>query len=390
MPKGRLYGVLPQSNRLAVASFSGATDGPNSGTSSTHHVYFSAAGDPETWTSTNYVQLTPGDGEDIVAMASWRDMLFVFKRTKFFVFSAPSTDASGNPVFNYREVRAGVGPSLAAGVLPMPDALYFLDPSYGLYATTGGDPRCVSNEVKGWFAGTGELSEQPPSMVHNSLTVTQGIELPVSPTASRLTRVDSAVVILSDFWSGTTPYGFFARAYYPGIGWATWVFPAGNYSLTPSCVGACRLTSFGVYSPAHYLAVKAGTTYHLAYLQPWTSQDNDLGAGAVYTIRGEVGLWLHNPASRTVRSLEVAVGLEASTAIRGGVYQADQPGTEVYQHVDGVTGGGYYRSQCRVNARGRDLYVGVYNQSGYLLDLPGNAIAVRWRSPRRPGSLVVQ
>jgi hypothetical protein len=74
-------------------------------------VHFSDALAPETWSANNYVYLTPGDNEDIQGIVTWKNHLYVFKSSRFFDFYGNSTDGTGQPVFNYREVD---GAGLAA------------------------------------------------------------------------------------------------------------------------------------------------------------------------------------------------------------------------------------------------------------------------------------
>jgi hypothetical protein len=65
MPKARYLAIDSDSNRLIASGFSTTSGGPHGGISSPSHVYFSDPGDPEAWTSNNFVQLHPGDGEAI-------------------------------------------------------------------------------------------------------------------------------------------------------------------------------------------------------------------------------------------------------------------------------------------------------------------------------------
>lgn len=115
-------------------------------------VGFSGAGTPETWGANDYVDLTPGDGERGITIVSWRELVFVFKETKFFVFTGNSTGADGNPVFNYRPVSAGVGPVSKMGAVSTPNGVYFLS-RRGIYRTTGGDPVLVSRAIDPIFLG---------------------------------------------------------------------------------------------------------------------------------------------------------------------------------------------------------------------------------------------
>jgi hypothetical protein len=141
-----LVGVTPWDNRLVLLSeFSPATN--------PHRVRFSDPGAPETYTANSYVDLTPGDNETINAVCEWRDKLFVFKQTKYFVFYGTSTDSTGQPIFNYRTVQTGIGVSssgFSGGAVAMDEAVYFIN-NRGMYRTTGGPPQKVSAAVDPLF-----------------------------------------------------------------------------------------------------------------------------------------------------------------------------------------------------------------------------------------------
>lgn len=351
MPKGRCYGLLPQSNRLAVASFQGTTDGPNSGASSGHHVYFSAAGDPETWTSTNYVQLTPGDGENITAMARWRDMLFVFKRTKFFVFGTPSTDATGAAVFNYREVASGVGAYSQGAVCAAADAVYFACPQ-GMYRTTGGDPVRVSDDVAPLFDQTTD----------NNLPTITGIP----GTAV----IDWTTIYLTMFAAYGRVHVVYSDAsgngrvlvYQPGWGWAHWSYPPSSGTL--SLRGACSWS--GVTYPMQ-IASKYSTTYHVCSLQP-SASDSNLGSGASSTVSGGVIVPYVPPSNQRVRAIEFrAQGQSCSAAV--GV---QDPGSSFMSASGTLTVTGYpVITRANVNARGMAFkaYVKLVGDGAHALRL---------------------
>lgn len=163
---GNLLAVTPWDNRLVT------NDATN-----LSRVWFSDAGTPETIGANNYIDLTPGDGERIVAMHAWRDLLFVFKPSRYYVFYGTSTDSSGNPIFNYRTINAGIGLDATfrtyaqRAVCAAPDGLYFL--SYrGLFRTTGGPPEEVSGALRPIFYDakltpfltTGSVSDLPLSL----------------------------------------------------------------------------------------------------------------------------------------------------------------------------------------------------------------------------------
>lgn len=162
-PASRWLAVKPLDNRLATAVSSGSYS----------RVQFSDAGAPETWTSTSWVEISPGDGEVITGIVSWRDYLFVFKQTKFAVFTGTGTDPDGLPIFNYTMVDADVG-ILANGVLPWgappfvsaPPGVFFIN-NKGVWLTTGGPPTKISRALDPIFQNrvpasyTGPYLEDP-------------------------------------------------------------------------------------------------------------------------------------------------------------------------------------------------------------------------------------
>ena len=143
MPTGYHLAVQPVENRLVAGKDS----------TNISRVWFSDAGLPETWTASNYVDLTPGDGEGIQGMVTWREMVFVFKKTKFFVFYGNSTSATGTAVFNYRSVDTGVGLSATRALCAAPDGVYFFMDGRGIFRTTGGPPELISQPVNPIFRG---------------------------------------------------------------------------------------------------------------------------------------------------------------------------------------------------------------------------------------------
>lgn len=154
--------VMPKSNRLVACRFASGntTGGPTggAGTSSPSHIYFSDAGAPETWTTANYLILTPGDGEAIQGCVTWREFVFVFKESKFFVFTEESTDAGGDPVFNYYTVDAGVGAVGPKAIAAGREGVYFASRD-GIYITTGQEPQRISDAVDPIFDDTLQVSD---------------------------------------------------------------------------------------------------------------------------------------------------------------------------------------------------------------------------------------
>lgn len=125
-------------------------------------VSFSDAGDGDTWGANNYLYMSPGDGDPITGLATYKDMVFVGKPTKVFVFYSTSVDSSGNPVFNYRTVDSANGPALANGgsgaipfgqmMCPTRYGVAFLAKT-GVYLTTGGEPQRLSVPLDAYFNG---------------------------------------------------------------------------------------------------------------------------------------------------------------------------------------------------------------------------------------------
>lgn len=146
-PTGRFVAVTQGDNRLVNARRSGTTAGDNPST-----VRFSDPSTPTTFGANNWVDLTPGDGEPIMGMVAWREYLFVFKQTKFFVFGQ-TTDASGTPEFNYRPVDTGVGLCSSRALCATPFGVFFLT-QRGVYVTDGGEPRLVSELLDPFWLGS--------------------------------------------------------------------------------------------------------------------------------------------------------------------------------------------------------------------------------------------
>jgi hypothetical protein len=157
MPKAGSLCVWPSGgNRLVATRFSTTTGGPGGAISSPDHVWFSDPGDPESWHTTepeeNQVQLMPGNGEPIQACIAWKEFVFVFKETSFFVFYAVGSDAEGGPEFLFRPVDAGVGLVAPRALCIHPTGVYFMARN-GVYRTTGQEPELISSAVEPIWSG---------------------------------------------------------------------------------------------------------------------------------------------------------------------------------------------------------------------------------------------
>lgn len=149
-PTGRFVSVTPWDNRLVNARRAGSAAANSPST-----VLFSDTADtgaPLNWSANNWVEVTPGDGEEIMGMVAWREYLFVFKESKFFVFYATITASDGTPEFSYRPVDTGIGLCAPRAVCAGNDAVYFLN-RRGVYRTTGGPPELVSGKIDPFFLG---------------------------------------------------------------------------------------------------------------------------------------------------------------------------------------------------------------------------------------------
>ncbi len=154
-------------NRLVATGYgTGTTSGPGATASNPSRVHFSNPGAPDVWETDgasgrgrNFVDLTPGDGEQIMAAVTWRELVFVFKETKFFVMWGESTAADGTPVFNFREVVNGIGLAGKLAVCVGRDGVYFFN-RRGVYHTSGGDPTLLSDRISPLWTGDPEVYYQ--------------------------------------------------------------------------------------------------------------------------------------------------------------------------------------------------------------------------------------
>lgn len=127
-------------------------------------VHFSAAGDVTDWGANDWVDLWPNDQQQIRAAVAFRDSVFVFKDRRFAVFYGESTDADGQPIFNYRPVDVGVGCAYDHGATVGPDGVYFIG-ARGIYRTVGDTPELISQDLQGVFdAATSGLYTGPTSI----------------------------------------------------------------------------------------------------------------------------------------------------------------------------------------------------------------------------------
>lgn len=233
MPTCTCLAVQSPDNRLVVGNIAGTGQS---------RVRFSKAGDPEDWTASNTVELTPGDTGQVTALVAWRDQVYAFKNDKYFVFTGNSVAGDGTSVFNYRPVDFGVGANTSlAGAVAGDEGVYFIN-QRGVYVTNGlGAPTKVSAPIDSWFLGT-----TGPYWTGDALS---GID------TARLAYVNGRLLV-----SVTTTNGRRMWVYDPKRStWTYWTLPvtaicgfraAGGYSPDQLYMGLTGSLRVNVSSPA--------------------------------------------------------------------------------------------------------------------------------------------
>lgn len=146
-PDGRFLAVTPWDNRLVSARMNGTSAGDN-----VSSVRFSNPGEPHTFGANDYIDLEPGDGEQIMGVVAWGERVFVFKESKFFVFYGTTTDSAGDSEFLYTPMETGVGLASSKAICAGRDGVYFMSRT-GVYRTDGGTPTPVSSPVEPIWSG---------------------------------------------------------------------------------------------------------------------------------------------------------------------------------------------------------------------------------------------
>lgn len=163
-PKGKFVAGWPASNRLLCGNTPTPTNGDTGPRPS--RIEISDPGNPLVWGDNNFIEVTPGDGEQIMQMIAWRDLVYIFKESKFFALYGESVDDNANPVFERRPIDAGIGLVSSRAACASRDGVYFLD-RRGVYRTDGfNDPQLVSRAIEPFFLGgtsaywrSGELNQ---------------------------------------------------------------------------------------------------------------------------------------------------------------------------------------------------------------------------------------
>lgn len=283
---------FPISVRLAVAGESiGYAGSPRA------RVRFSAPGNPTSWPTNNYEDLDPGDQESIQGLVSWRDQLFVFKESKFFVYYGESTDGTGQPIFNSRPFRNVPGVvkhdpfTDSQQVCVANDGVYYRATD-GIYRTQGDLPVKVSGDIDPWF--TDQVGLQARGASVPGFTTDQGLSS------------DGRFV--------------YVRA---GTG-GTWVFDTafGIWTLYSLALwSACRLGQganlIGVQDRLASLDSSVTSDYFGAISWRWVSGWSDFGDTNVKVIRN-VGAWGTGTPTLSVYSDYATTDLGSGALALGG------------------------------------------------------------------------
>lgn len=133
-------------------------------------LYFSNAGDPLTVTyasgppeTGDFVDLDPRNSQAIKKIVTWRELMFVFKRTAMYVFYDTAELSDGTAEFLYRPVTnipaVDFGQqSVAVGR----DGVYYVNRA-GVWVTTGGPPVKISTPIDPIFEAIPDHSSAPPN-----------------------------------------------------------------------------------------------------------------------------------------------------------------------------------------------------------------------------------
>lgn len=171
MPEAGVICILPNSNRMLATGFGTNTaGGPDATASNPSRGYFSDVQNPESWTTTNWIDWHPGDGEQVMGAVTWRNFTFVFKESKYFVITGEREDATGNPIFDYYAVDTGVGLASRRAVTVAREGVYFMSRT-GLYFTNGPEPQLISDLIDPMWRGAPSAYFQSETINHSQITL---------------------------------------------------------------------------------------------------------------------------------------------------------------------------------------------------------------------------
>jgi hypothetical protein len=109
-------------------------------------VWVSEPATPYTYKTTSFLRFGLGDGERVNSIVAWRDLVFVFKRSRYWVLTGASVSNDGTVRFQKRAIEAGVGSVGNFAACASPQGVFFVA-QRGIYLTTGGEPQCISDPI---------------------------------------------------------------------------------------------------------------------------------------------------------------------------------------------------------------------------------------------------
>lgn len=328
--KPRFVAVTPWDFRLVEACFTaaGATESPTGADGSLSSVFFSNPGAPGTFGANNFVKLRPFDGEEIVGMVTWQNLLLISKQSNLFVIYGTGTDADGNPTWDQTTRRLELparcrkaspsGSVMCAG----PDGVYMLLAD-GVYRTTGDVPVKVSRAIDSLFNGTGLAAMLVPSTGSWSLSAS-GLRVYLTYTVGATYRTLVYDVALGE--------------------WLLWDLSAGT-SVQPTNVVEWLDSSGAVvtYTAAGSKVYSLAGTSDDGTAISWNYKSGayDLGTPGQVKILLESAMWGIGTVTLQVASdygsLDTgsAVTLGTSPAVAEGWQQIDREGTLLQHQVSG-------------------------------------------------------
>lgn len=224
-PYATCAAVQPIDNRLAVQAL-GAWGVAGAASDST--VVFSQPDNSYEFDESDYVKLDEADGERITAMAAWGDYLFVFKRTKVFVFYGNSTDSTGGAVFNYRTFRGldDGGEIFPGQVIVATNGIYFVN-KRGVWFTSGQRPVSVSENIDWLFTGDAQAAGRfvQPQPAGQGFAAKGYVFIPVTVSSSSTTSYNRWLVLRDGEW-WLWSFGEYVRA--GAYGYVNAQFPRSN------------------------------------------------------------------------------------------------------------------------------------------------------------------
>lgn len=314
MPKAGVLTLQSASNRLVATGYgTGTTSGPGGTSTNPSRVHFSNAGDPTTWETdgsgnrgANFIDLTPGDGESIIGACSFRNDVYIFKETKFFIFYGNNTASTGTPVFNYRTIDTGIGLDSRRGIAVGRDGVYFINRK-GIYKTSGGEPEQLSAIIDPLFDGS-----------INSAYFQSSAISPGSISSAALTFYNERLYAAVPTGGATSNNRMLV--FDPRFGWwslydiAASAMTSFQISTTKNFVfGMVSTNKVGVHSSAY--SSDNGT----AITSRWRSGWNDMGVASNKTLR-EMKLWGTGVCTlSTTTDLEGATGVTDSIVFGSGL-----------------------------------------------------------------------